>query len=66
MPMLRLCGGANVMSRSPTQTLPPDGCTKPPRMLSSVVLPEPNGPSSETNSPGAISSDTSSNTVTAP
>ena len=63
---LRLWGGANVMSRSPTQTDPDVGCTKPPRMPSSVVLPEPEGPSSDTNSPGAISSDTSSSAAAAP
>ena len=66
MPMLRWCGGANVMSRSPTQTVPEVGCTNPPSMPSKVVLPEPDGPSSDTNSLGAISSDTSSSATTGP
>jgi hypothetical protein len=41
-------------------TRPPSGATKPAAMRSSVVLPQPDAPSSVTNSPGAIESETPS------
>ena len=34
--------------------LPPVGCSKPPIIRSVVVLPQPEGPRSEKNSPGSI------------
>src|SRR5262245_23488936 len=41
-------------------TVPAVGCVKPPMMLSSVLLPQPEGPSRQTNSPLRMSSETSS------
>src|SRR5919198_3787879 len=45
---------------------PASGSSKPATMRSVVVLPHPLGPSSEKNSPSAISSDTSSTAFTPP
>ena len=45
-------------SRPSTRTVPPSGRSRRPSRLRSVVLPEPLGPRSATNSPGAIASDT--------
>jgi hypothetical protein len=43
------------LSGSPnTLTLPEEGCSRPAPTLSSVDLPQPVGPTTETNSPGAI------------
>src|SRR5882757_2628853 len=64
--MLRLCGGSSVTSRSPKWIEPEEGWMKPPSKLSSVVLPEPEGPSSETNSRGTTWSETLSSTRTLP
>ena len=52
----RFAGATRVMSRPPISTCPRVGCTKPPSTDSSVVLPQPDGPSSVTYSPAAISS----------
>ena len=46
--------------------VPAEGGAKPAIMRSVVVLPQPDGPSSETNSPGAISSEKSATASTAP
>src|SRR6185295_10065852 len=52
---------------SPARTIsPPSGSTRPATMRSSVVLPQPEGPRSARNSPGAASSDTPSTATTAP
>src|SRR5438270_2618697 len=64
--MSRLCGGIQVTSRPPKWIEPDEGRMKPPRIPSSVVLPEPEGPSSETNSPAPTLRDTSSRARTAP
>src|ERR1700761_8555470 len=64
--MSRLCGGMYVTSRPPNEIVPEVGRMKPPRMPSSVVLPEPDGPSSETNSPAPTLRETSSRARTAP
>ncbi len=56
--MSRLSGGASVMSRPPMRTAPAATGTKPDTQRSSVVFPQPEEPSSATNSPGATSSDT--------
>src|SRR5215467_12343327 len=45
-------------------TDPAVGCVRPPMMLSSVLLPQPEGPSRQTNSPLRISSETSSSACT--
>jgi len=43
---------------------PPDvGAINPPMMLSSVLLPQPDGPSRHTNSPRLISSETLSSAI---
>ena len=55
MPTSRLCGGNSETSRSPKRTSPLSGRMKPASTMSSVVLPEPEGPSSVMNSPLAIS-----------
>ena len=56
----------SVMSRPPTWTRPSSGSSKPAIMRSVVVLPQPDGPSSEKNSPAAMSSVTSSTATTRP
>ena len=47
----RLYGGRSVTSRPPRYTVPYVGSSKPPIMRSVVVLPQPEGPSIEKNSP---------------
>src|SRR5580658_6903506 len=51
------------MSSPPRKILPLEGCSKPPTMRSVVVLPQPDGPSSAKNSPGASSSVRSSTAI---
>ncbi len=58
--------GTSVMSWPPTWTLPESGISKPAIMRSDVVLPQPDGPSSEKNSPALMSSVTASTAVTLP
>ncbi len=62
----RRSGGSIVMSRSPSRIRPPVGSSKPPIMRRVVVLPQPDGPRSEKNSPARISSDTPSTAATSP
>src|SRR5688572_9528599 len=66
MPMSRLCTGRSVMSRPATWTRPESGNSKPAIMRSDVVLPQPDGPSREKNSPAAMSSVTPSTASTRP
>src|SRR5882757_20601 len=66
MPMSRRCTGRSVMSLPPTWTRPESGSSKPAIMRSDVVLPQPDGPSSEKNSPAAMSSVTPSTATTLP
>src|SRR2546430_11483430 len=47
-------------------TAPSDGTSRPARILSTVVLPQPEWPMMQTNSPRAIDSHRSSNTVVVP
>src|SRR6187402_525102 len=54
------------MSISPTTILPALGSSKPATMRSTVVLPQPDGPRKETNSPRSTSRLKSSTTVVAP
>ncbi len=49
--MSRLLGGLPVMSLPSTTICPESGWSKPATSRSAVVLPQPLGPSSETNSP---------------
>ncbi len=51
---LRLYGGTDDTSSPSSSTAPLVGCSKPAIIFSSVVLPQPDGPSSEKNSPRAI------------
>ena len=53
MPMSRLLGGTFVRSLPSTTIAPPSGRSKPATRRSAVVLPQPDGPSSERNSPFA-------------
>src|SRR5262245_10066485 len=54
------------MSSPASTTWPPSGSTRPATIRRRVDFPHPEGPSSETNSPGAASSETSSTATTAP
>src|ERR1700736_2397830 len=51
---------------SSTMTTPSDGRSRPARMLSKVVLPQPEWPMTQTNSPRRIASHRSANTVVSP
>ena len=72
MPKLRLFGGTNTLEAasvtiSPLMLIVPRSARSNPAMQRSVVvLPQPLGPSSEMNWPGATVNDTSSTAVTAP
>ena len=66
MPTLRWLGFSRVMSLPATTILPADGSSKPATMRSTVVLPQPDGPRNETNSPGSTSRLKSWTTVLAP
>src|SRR5437867_3945551 len=54
------------MSSPDSRTCPASGSTSPATMRSTVLLPHPEGPRRERNSPGAASRDTSSTATTAP
>src|SRR2546425_4693357 len=49
-----------------TRTVPPEGRTRPPRTRRSVVLPQPEGPRTQTNSPASTSNDSPSSTARPP
>src|ERR1700728_90330 len=66
MPMSRLAAGIRETSLPSTVTEPESAASKPARIRSAVVLPQPDGPSSATSSPGAISSDRPDRARTAP
>src|SRR4051812_22951507 len=51
MPRSRLCTGARVIGSPSTRTSPLVGLTSPAMQRSSVVFPQPEGPSRATNSP---------------
>src|SRR5690242_993517 len=55
MPIARLWAGSAVTSRSPNQIRPEEGTTKPASIRSSVVLPQPEGPSRVKKRPDGIS-----------
>jgi hypothetical protein len=52
---LRLCGGRPSTRRSRMKISPLEALTKPPIRFSVVVLPQPDGPRRQKNSPSAIS-----------
>ena len=54
MAVSRRLGCSAVTSLPPRRTRPVVGSSKPPIMRSMVVLPQPDGPSSVTSSPGSI------------
>ena len=66
MPMSRLAAGTDEMSLPSTRTDPVSAVSKPATMRSAVVLPQPDGPSNATSSPGAISIDSPSRALAAP
>src|SRR3546814_6723771 len=66
MEQLRRPGRRWVTSRSPIRTLPLVTDSSPAIMRSVVVLPQPDGPTSTTNSLSAISRSSGGMTVTAP
>ena len=59
-------GGMSVMERSSIRMSPVVGGVKPATIMRVVVFPDPLGPSSVTNSPGATSRSTWSTAVTSP
>ncbi len=62
----RRSGGSSVMSRSRSRIRPAVGSSKPPIIRRVVVLPQPDGPSSEKNSPACTSNETPSTARTTP
>ena len=60
MPMSRWAAGTGEMSLPSTMTEPVSAVSKPATMRSAVVLPQPEGPSKATSSPGAILMDSPS------
>src|SRR5215470_12075049 len=62
----RRYGGVQVTSFPSIQTAPSVGSSNPPIMRSRVVLPHPDGPRSEKNSPRRMSSETASTAATSP
>ena len=66
MPTSRFQGGSAATSTPPIRTRPALARLKPASSRSSVDLPDPDGPSSAKNSPGAIESEMSRSTTLAP
>ena len=66
MPMSRRAAGTEEMSLPSTSTDPESAVSNPATMRSAVVLPQPDGPSKATSSPGAISIDSPSRARVAP
>src|SRR5947209_8445571 len=66
MPRPRLAGFTASRSRPSSMIAPPLGSTKPAIICSVVVLPQPEGPSSDTNSPFSTSSDRPSTAACVP
>src|SRR6266513_331010 len=66
MPSPRAAGLIVVRSRPPRLIVPALGSTKPAIICSVVVLPQPDGPRSDTNSPFSTPRDSPSTTVTSP
>src|ERR1700704_201984 len=66
IPLSRRWGGTSVTRRPSIAISPPSGTRKPATRLSSVVLPQPEGPSSVISSPRRTSNDTASRAVVLP
>ena len=66
MPRSRLCVGTRVRSSPSSRIAPPLGSSSPAIILSSVVLPQPDGPSRQTNCPCGTARLTELTAVTAP
>src|SRR6266516_15109 len=66
MPSPRAAGLILVRSRPPRLIIPALGSTKPAIICSVVVLPQPDGPRRDTNSPFSTPSESPSTTVTSP
>ena len=66
MAMSRLAGGRWFTMRSPIAIVPPVTASSPATILSKVDLPQPDGPTSTTNSPSAMSTLTPCRICTAP
>jgi hypothetical protein len=66
MPKSRSDGGRAEMSRPPCSTVPAVWMSSPAMARSSVVLPQPEGPRKQTNSPSKTSSEMSSSAVKSP
>jgi len=66
IPVDRSYGGASVTSTPPIETVPAVGRSKPAIVRRVVVFPQPEGPTSVTNSPRSISRSTSSTASTPP
>src|SRR4051794_18170630 len=66
MPTSRLCGASRMTSLVPNRMLPASGRMNPASTISSVVLPDPEGPSSVRNSPLCTSRSTWSSATTLP
>src|SRR5262245_57673827 len=62
----RSLGGTLLTTRSPMRISPDVMFSKPAIILSSVDLPQPDGPTNTTNSPSRISTDTPCRTCVAP
>src|SRR5215475_11061516 len=60
MPVSRLCGGSVSMRCSPRRMRPSSSSQNPATMRSSVVFPQPDGPSRVKNSPSPTAIETSS------
>ena len=59
--------GANEVTSAPSiKTCPSRGCSKPANNLNNVVLPQPEGPRREKNSPCFMENETSSTAFTSP
>lgn len=59
MPTPRRSGGSSVTSSPEINTRPESGCTSPATSRSTVVLPQPDGPSRANSSPSSTWKDTS-------
>ncbi len=66
MAMSRRCGGKPVTSRPPIHTLPALGGSSPAISRRSVVLPDPDGPSTTRSSPAGIVSSRGCSAATPP
>ncbi len=66
MPKPRFCGGTSPMSAPSSRMRPSSTGANPAIIIKVVVLPEPDGPSSEKNSPGRMVALTLSTTRSPP